>query len=153
MRRYSGISPNGKITGGDYTTEELEAAQAVGYVRSDNVSGLYDELDAYRKICPPGFQLVLGDPCDLSNVKERPGAILMGFLRVRQADPHYPVWLERRGPGRPMENGQRVEGKTIALPRWAWDVLEAQRDARGLRSINALLVELARDMPDTKRSD
>ena len=92
-RKFTGF--NQSINGGEFTDEELIAAQACGFVNAYMV-GVFEELAERQSRLPAGWAVTYG-PATHGSDPEPPAnlgnPVLMGFIRVRHGDPHYPVWL------------------------------------------------------------
>ena len=94
-REYVG----GRIVGGACTPDELAACRAVGMVNA--AYGLFEPLDAAQERAPRGWRVTWTDATHgwHPQAPSIPAAdnepILLGFIRVHPADPHYPVWLYR----------------------------------------------------------
>ena len=94
-REYVG----GRIVGGPCTPDELAACRAVGMVNA--TYGLFEAIDAVQERAPRGWRVTYSwathgwHPQAPSIPAADNEPILMGFIRVHPADPHYPVWLYR----------------------------------------------------------
>lgn len=75
---------------------DLFAARIVGAFNSYNI-GVFEAMAA--RDTPPGWHLSAGGACHDESPEPPviPAAatepILMGFVRVRSGDPHFPIWL------------------------------------------------------------
>lgn len=86
------------IVGGPATEEELAAARACGHINA-YMQEIDEVLDTHSANLPEGWRLSRGDwshdwhlPApEIPTAASEP--ILMGFIRIRQSDPHFPVWL------------------------------------------------------------
>jgi len=98
-RKFTGY--NQSISGGDFGSDELAAAQACGAVNA-YMQGVFEVLAERSANLPDGWTLTYGsathshEPEPPKNTAHDPAPILMGFVRVRHGDPHYPIWLYRR---------------------------------------------------------
>jgi len=99
MKRYTA---HNESVDGSATDEEIRAARAVRHI---NVfmpkDSLFDVMDRYRERCLDGWTLSHSGPChthDPKPPKNLSSPILMGFIKIRSGDPHYPVWLHRKPP-------------------------------------------------------
>ena len=98
-RKFVGF--NQSIVGGSHTAEELDAARAVGAVNGYRES-LFGVLDHLQGEAPGGWRVTHGEACHtydppaptIAAAANEP--ILIGFVRVHDGDPHFPIWLYRQ---------------------------------------------------------
>jgi hypothetical protein len=88
---------------GEHTAEELAAARACGSINGFQL-GPYEVAKEHQALLPDGWALTPGErthdyrpePPVIPAAEGEP--ILMGFVKGRTADAHYPIWLYKRNP-------------------------------------------------------
>lgn len=93
-RKFTGF--NQSIVGGEFTADELTAAQACGSINA-YMRGVFEVMQEHEAQLPSGWMLNYSRATrDFNCTPPNDEAILMGFVKVRQSDAPYAIWLYRK---------------------------------------------------------